>query len=98
VVLLALVPTGWAAAVTLVWVYVFPGFVAGLVWGSVSEGEQQRADMAALAAVVLVVASPALAAWLAWRRHWRGAAYGLGALAVAVAVVFGCWLAVQPRA
>jgi hypothetical protein len=30
-----------------------------------------------------LVVSPALAAWLAWRRRWKGAAYGLGALAVA---------------
>lgn len=90
---------GWGAAVGLVWFVVIPSAAAGLMWGStVDPDERRRAEAASLVALILVVCTPAVTAWLAWRHGWRTAAYCFWALAGLLAVLLFGWMALHRQA
>ncbi|WP_143193995.1 hypothetical protein [Micromonospora sp. CB01531] len=88
----AVVLGGWSAAVALLFMSVVPLIAAGAFLSHASAAEQRRLQLAFLTSVALVIAAPALAGWLAWRRRWLLATYWLGGLAGVLAVLLCGWL------
>jgi hypothetical protein len=83
---------GWAGALALLWGYVVgPVLAAGLMWSTLSPAEERRATVAAVVALVVIVATPAVVGLLAWRRGWRTAGRGCWIAGGAVVALLAVW-------